>query len=104
MSPGGASGVVRMWEGRAAPGREADLRTWLAGHAVPAALATPGCVHAEAFAGAGGGDEGLVVLVTRWSAAPPGGWDEGVPPDLLARSTAWPFRALPAPPGPRRPA
>ena len=88
------TGVVRMWEGRAAAGHEADARAWLTATAVPAALASPGCTAAEAFAGDGGGDEGLVVLITRWAGSPPDGWDEGAPDGLLARQTAWPFRAL----------
>lgn len=85
--------VVRMWEAEASFGRAPELIRWLHDEVLPAALAAPGCVGAEGFAG---DDDHRVVLMTRWADLETfEEWHEGAHP-ALHRSNAWTFVPLEA--------
>lgn len=85
--------IVRMWEARVVPGRLDDAVAYLVEAVMPAALAAPGCLGAEAFRALGA--EERVVLITRWEDAHAEDWEEGLPPERLwLRDHAWWFEPI----------
>jgi quinol monooxygenase YgiN len=84
--------IVRMWEARVVPGRLEEAVDYLVCEVVPDALATEGCLGAEAFAAIG---EERVVLITRWEEEHAQDWEEASPPvRLWTRDHAWLFQPV----------
>lgn len=85
--------IVRIWQAQAEYGELEEVLDWLRSEVVPAALAAPGCLGAEAFVAEGGEDS--VVVLTRWQDARAEDWEEGSPSRRMLRGEqSWWYRPL----------